>query len=133
MRSLNADVISQIEAKSLFSREEEDLLCTVTPVRTRHVLLLLKNVTVASKVVVLISLKGSSQVNQPTEATFATLLRDNATRFHPMRTAKHLFKHWAMMKQYHLLPQQSVQPMPRGDHVLNFSDAEDLVNDDHLT
>ena len=42
MRSLNADVISQIEAKSLFSREEEDLLCTVTPVRTRHVLLLLK-------------------------------------------------------------------------------------------
>lgn len=36
------------------------------------------------------------------------------------------------MKQYHLLPDQSVQPMPRGDHVLNFSDAEDLLTDEDL-
>jgi hypothetical protein len=26
----------------------------------------------------------------------------------------------------------SVQPMPRGDHVLNFSDAEDMLNDEDL-
>ena len=26
----------------------------------------------------------------------------------------------------------SVQPMPRGDHVLNFSDAEDMMDDSHL-
>lgn len=26
----------------------------------------------------------------------------------------------------------SVQPMPKGDHVLNFSDAEDLINDEEL-
>lgn len=36
------------------------------------------------------------------------------------------------MKHYHLLPDQSVQPMPRGDHVLNFSDAEDLLTDEDL-
>ena len=26
----------------------------------------------------------------------------------------------------------AVQPIPKGDHVLNFSDAEDLINDDEL-
>ena len=26
----------------------------------------------------------------------------------------------------------TVQPMPRGDHVLNFSDAEDLLTDEDL-
>ena len=26
----------------------------------------------------------------------------------------------------------SVQPMPKGDHVLNFSDAEDIINDEDL-
>jgi len=25
-----------------------------------------------------------------------------------------------------------VQPMPKGDHVLNFSDAEDMINDKDL-
>ena len=26
----------------------------------------------------------------------------------------------------------TVQPMPKGDHILNFSDAEDMMNDDEL-
>jgi microspherule protein 1 len=26
----------------------------------------------------------------------------------------------------------AVQPMPRGEHVLNFSDAEDMINDEDL-
>jgi len=26
----------------------------------------------------------------------------------------------------------AVQPMPKGDHVLNFSDAEDMINDKDL-
>eukprot|EP00058_Branchiostoma_floridae_P013156 XP_002598644.1 hypothetical protein BRAFLDRAFT_118369 [Branchiostoma floridae] len=36
------------------------------------------------------------------------------------------------MKQYHLLADQTVQPLPRGDHILNFSDAEDMINDEEL-
>lgn len=36
------------------------------------------------------------------------------------------------MKQYHLLPDQTVQALPRGEHVLNFSDAEDIINDAEL-
>lgn len=36
------------------------------------------------------------------------------------------------MKQYHLLPDQTVQSLPRGEHVLNFSDAEDMIADAEL-
>lgn len=36
------------------------------------------------------------------------------------------------MKQYHLLPDQTVQSLPRGEHVLNFSDAEEMINDTEL-
>ena len=36
------------------------------------------------------------------------------------------------MKMYHLLPDQTVQPLPKGDHVLNFSDAEDAIEDAEL-
>ena len=36
------------------------------------------------------------------------------------------------MKMYHLLPDQTVQPLPKGDHVLNFSDAEDAIEDSDL-
>ena len=36
------------------------------------------------------------------------------------------------MKMYHLLPDQTVQPLPKGDHVLNFSDAEDAIDDAEL-
>lgn len=40
--------------------------------------------------------------------------------------------HWLLMKQYSLLPDQTVQALPKGDHILNFSDAEDLLNDAEL-
>ena len=36
------------------------------------------------------------------------------------------------MKQYYLLEDQTVQPRPKGDQVLNFSDAEDLIDDSKL-
>lgn len=36
------------------------------------------------------------------------------------------------MKQYYLLPDQTVQALPRGEHVLSFSDAEDMINDNEL-
>ncbi|KAE8298703.1 Microspherule protein 1 [Larimichthys crocea] len=40
-----------------------------------------------------------------------------------------LLVHWQLLKQYYLLDDQSVQPLPKGDQVLNFSDAEQMVDD----
>ncbi len=34
--------------------------------------------------------------------------------------------------QYTLLPDQSVQPLPRDNHILNFLDAEAAINDGEL-
>lgn len=64
--------------------------------------------------------------------TFQSLLEANAQVFYPARTAKALMAHWQLMKQYHLLPDQTVQSLPRNDSVLSFSDAEDLINDSEL-
>lgn len=36
------------------------------------------------------------------------------------------------MKQYHLLPDQSVQPLPKSDHVVSFTDADELLRDNEL-
>jgi len=72
------------------------------------------------------------QTSSPTLETFQDLLDRHPEVFYPTRTAKSLHTHWLLMKQYHLLPDQSIQPMPRGDHVLNFSDAEDLLTDEDL-
>ncbi|CAK7312873.1 Microspherule protein 1 [Vulpes lagopus] len=45
---------------------------------------------------------------------------------------KALQVHWQLMKQYYLLEDQTVQPRPKGDQVLNFSDAKDLIDDSKL-
>ena len=41
---------------------------------------------------------------------------------------KSLQTHWNLLKHYHLLPDQSAQPMPRHEEVINFSDAEELID-----
>lgn len=102
MRTLHPDIKTEVLAKALFSEDEEKLLAKI----------------------------GVS--SQPTLDTFQQLINKNVTVFHPSRTAKSLHSYWLLMKQYHLLPDQSVQPMPKGDHVLNFSDAEDTLDDTQL-
>ena len=47
------------------------------------------------------------QTSQPSLDTFQGLINKNATIFHQARTAKVLQTHWLLMKQYHLLPDQS--------------------------
>lgn len=74
----------------------------------------------------------SHQTTQPGSEVFQELLEANAHTFYPARTAKALLSHWQLMKQYHLLPDQTVQCLPRGEHVLNFSDAEDVINDNEI-
>ncbi|XP_030830172.1 microspherule protein 1 isoform X1 [Strongylocentrotus purpuratus] len=102
MRLLNPDIKIAIMSQALYSEEEDKLVGTVT------------------------------SSSQPTVDTFQELINKHSTVFNPMRTAKGLHTHWMTMKQYHLLPDQTVQPMPRGDHVLNFSDAEDMMDDSQL-
>ncbi|XP_062486551.1 microspherule protein 1 isoform X1 [Pezoporus occidentalis] len=102
MRQLHPEAIAAIQSKVLFSKAEELLLSRV----------------------------GSG--SQPSLDTFQDLLHKHPDVFYPSRTAKALQLHWQLMKQYYLLEDQTVQPLPKGDQVLNFSDAEDMVDDSKL-
>lgn len=102
MKLLHPEVIAAVQSKALFSRAEEELLRQIT------------------------------SSSQPSLDVFQTLLLQNSDVFHPSRTTKSLCNHWLLMKQYHLLTDQPVQPLPKGEHILNFSDAEDLIDDDEL-
>ncbi|XP_059176346.1 microspherule protein 1-like isoform X2 [Physella acuta] len=101
-RQLDQETVATIQSKALYSVAEEKLLGSFT------------------------------STSQPTVESFQSLLQQHPDVFHPARTAKSLLSHWLLMKQYHLLPDQSVQPMPRGDHILNLSDIEDFINDDDI-
>lgn len=72
------------------------------------------------------------QTSQPTLETFQDLLHRHPDAFYLARTAKALQAHWQLMKQYYLLEDQTVQPLPKGDQVLNISDAEELIGDSKL-
>lgn len=102
MRNLHPEVVESVQSKALFSVAEEELLGTI-----------------------------KSNTN-PTSETFQELLDKNSTVFYQARTAKSLYAHWQLMKQYSLLPDQSVQSLPKSDNILSFSDAEDLINDSEL-
>uniref|UniRef100_A0A8C6VHQ7 Microspherule protein 1 n=1 Tax=Naja naja TaxID=35670 RepID=A0A8C6VHQ7_NAJNA len=78
----------------------------------------------------LLSKVGST--SQPSLDTFQDLLHKHPEIFYPPKTAKVLQTHWQLMKQYYLLDDQTVQPLPKGDQVLNFSDAEDMIDDSKL-
>jgi microspherule protein 1 len=69
---------------------------------------------------------------QPTLKDFETLLRAHPSVFHPAKTARCLASYWQSLKQYTLLPDQAVQPMPKDNHILNFLDAESNINDGEL-
>lgn len=102
MRNLHPELIASVQSRALYSKAEEQLLGTI------------------------------KSTSQPGVDTFQNLLEQNPHILHPARTAKALLTHWQLMKQYHLLPDQTVQSLPRGEHVLNFSDAEELINDAEL-
>ncbi|KAJ0023679.1 hypothetical protein NQD34_003578 [Periophthalmus magnuspinnatus] len=99
MRQLHPEAIAAIQSKALFSQSEEALLAKI----------------------------GST--SQPKLDVFQDLLNKHPGVFHPSRTPKSLLVHWQLLKQYYLLDDQSVQPLPKGDQVLNFSDAEQMIDD----
>ncbi|XP_061583475.1 microspherule protein 1 [Cololabis saira] len=102
MRQLHPEAIAAIQSKALFSQAEQELLAKI----------------------------GST--SQPKLDIFQDLLSKHPDVFHPCRTPKSLLVHWQLLKQYYLLDDQSVQPLPKGDQVLNFSDAEQMVDDAKL-
>jgi len=102
MRNLHPELVESVQSRALYSVQEEELLGTI---------------------------KSSEN---PTIETFQDLLDKNASTFYPARTAKALFTHWQLMKQYSLLPDQVVQPTTRDDQLLSFSDAEELMQDSEL-
>lgn len=102
MRNLQPEIIASVQARTLYSKSEEALLG---------------------------SIKSTSQ---PNLEVFQQLLETNAQTFYPSRTAKALLTHWQLMKQYHLLPDQVVQSMALGEPSMNFSEAEEAINDVEL-
>uniref|UniRef100_A0A1B6CT39 Microspherule protein 1 n=1 Tax=Clastoptera arizonana TaxID=38151 RepID=A0A1B6CT39_9HEMI len=102
MRNLHPEVIANVESKALYSKAEEELLASIKP------------------------------SPQPTVEVFQDLLQKNPQVFFHARTPKSLMTHWQLMRQYHLLNDQTVQGLPRGEYVTNFSDAEELINDSEL-
>ncbi|CAL8382659.1 unnamed protein product [Boreogadus saida] len=102
MRQLHPETIAAIQSKALFSQAEEALMAKI----------------------------GST--SQPKLEVFQELLSKYPSVFHPSRTPKSLLVHWQLLKQYYLLEDQSVQPLPKGDQVLNFSDAEQMVDEAKL-
>ncbi|KAI1897085.1 hypothetical protein AGOR_G00079480 [Albula goreensis] len=102
MRQLHPEAIAAIQSKALFSQAEEALLAKI----------------------------GSA--SQPKLEVFQELLSKHPAVFYPSRTPKSLLVHWQLLKQYYLLDDQSVQPLPKGEQVLNFSDAEQLVDEAKL-
>lgn len=107
MRQLPADIYAQIHAKTLFSKEEEDLLKTlpVTPGRP-----------------------------PPGLDAFKQLLDSNRNVFLPFRTERHLESHWMSMKYYNLIPMvYNGRPLqPRREELPSFSEVEETVDIDIL-
>jgi len=108
IRNLPQEVVHRVNKATPFSREEEDVIAKC----------------------------GLKSTTPNVESShFEKILTSNASIFHPSRTARSLLIHWQYMKQYSLLPDQSVQPLPRPEtaqHILNFHDGEDQVVDSEL-
>ena len=102
IKNLHPEVVLSVQRKTLLSPKEKELLST---------------------------LKSTSN---PQISDFEDLLAKNSGHFHFARTPRCLQHHWQSLKQYTLLPDQSVQPLLRDNPILNFLDAESSINDGEL-
>ncbi|CAH2239485.1 jg21492 [Pararge aegeria aegeria] len=104
MRNLHPDLIAAVQQQALYSNAEEELLGTLP------------------------------SNSHPAAEKFQELLEQNPHVFYPTRTSKSLMNHWQLLKQYQLLPDQTVPSLPKGqdDNIMTFSDAEDTMNDSEL-
>ena len=109
MRQLPPDVVAQIHAKTLFSKEEEELLKTIT-------------------------ITPGKFTQTPPLETFRQLRDENCHVFLPYRTEKHLKSHWLSMRYYNLIPIviNGRTIMPRREEMPTFSEVEEAVDKDIL-
>jgi len=108
VRNLPQEVVYRVTKATPFSREEEDAIANC-------------------------GIKSTAATVDL--AHFESLLSSQAVVFHPVRTGRDLLTHWQYMKQYCLLPDQAVQPLPTSEnaqHILNFHDGEEQVIDTEL-
>lgn len=102
MRNLHPDVIANIESKTLYSKEEQQLLSAIKSTPT------------------------------PPLSVFEDLLNKNSLVFHRARTPKSLMSHWLLMKQYYLLDDQTVPGTHGEKSVIPFSELEESMHDVEL-
>uniref|UniRef100_A0A6G1SEW9 Microspherule protein 1 n=1 Tax=Aceria tosichella TaxID=561515 RepID=A0A6G1SEW9_9ACAR len=109
MRQLPSDIVALIHAKTLFSREEEELLATIT-------------------------IPPNKMTYVPPLETFKQLLESNSHVFVPFRTDKHLRTHWLAMRYYNLIPvvMNGKIITPRREEMPTFSEVEETVDKDIL-
>lgn len=107
MRQLAPDIVAQIHANTLFSKEEEELLKTISVAPGRA---------------------------PPTTEAFKQLLDSNKQIFLPFRSEKHLKSHWMLMRYYNLIPivHNGRMIQPRREELPNFSEVEETVDRDIL-
>jgi len=108
IRNLPEEVVAAVTRNTPFSRQEEDTIANCG----------LKSTAASVDL-----------------AVFDKLVVEQAAIFHPSRTGRSLLTHWQYMKQYTLLPDQTVQPLPKPDqaqHILNFHDGEEQLVDVEL-
>ncbi|XP_075532866.1 microspherule protein Rcd5 isoform X1 [Dermacentor variabilis] len=102
MKQLHPDVLAGVQAKALYSQEEERILYTFP------------------------------STAQPTIENFQELLIKHPDVFLPSRTPKELSYHWTLMRQYFVLPDQIIPVKEEGDFSLSFSDLDDDIADEQL-
>lgn len=100
VRQLHPDVVSSVERKALFSDAEEALL------------------------------KNLESQHPPSLDSLQELIALNAEVFLPSRTPKMLFNHWKLLRHYQLLNDQTLQPLPRHESVVSFSEIESAVREE---
>lgn len=107
MRQLPADVVAQIHVKTLFSKEEEELLKTIT-------------------------IQPGRFTEVPEPEAFKRLLDANRQVFLPYRTESHLRSHWLAMRYYNLIPIviNGRTITPRRDEMPTFAEVEERVDKD---
>eukprot|EP00095_Tigriopus_kingsejongensis_P002116 snap_masked-scaffold447_size167621-processed-gene-0.1 protein:Tk02116 transcript:snap_masked-scaffold447_size167621-processed-gene-0.1-mRNA-1 annotation:"microspherule protein 1-like" len=104
IKNLHPEVVLSVQRKTLFSQPETALLKQIE----------------------------ANKNPQPTLKDFEGLLAKNTQIFHHTRTPRCLAHYWQSLKQFTLLPDQQVQPLPKDNHILNFLDAEANINDGEL-
>ncbi|OTF76006.1 microspherule protein 1-like protein [Euroglyphus maynei] len=97
IRQLHSDIVQSIESRALFSDAEEELL------------------------------KKLESRKEPTLESLQELIDLNAEVFLSSRTPKILLKQWRLLRHYNLLEDQSLQPLPRHESVVSFSDIENTI------